>query len=133
MTLNCSRLMPNSLSARSTKFAISWAVHPTSTAALSRIGKSDVVAADAKLTQGRRLKIDPPRRGVLRSGGPHAGGGGSGGDPGLETARQEHSRDRAAARGVTQYGAPLSAGGRKAAVRAGSATEQARCVQALPR
>jgi hypothetical protein len=32
-----------------------------------------VVAADAKLTQGRRLKTDPPRRGVLRSGGPHAG------------------------------------------------------------
>ena len=39
-----------------------------------------------KLTQGRRLKIDPPRRGVLPSGGPHVGGGGSGGGPGLETA-----------------------------------------------
>src|SRR5713101_197718 len=32
------------------------------------------------------LKIDPPRRGVLPRGGPHVGGGGSGGDPGLETA-----------------------------------------------
>src|SRR5271166_5035511 len=84
-----------------------------------------VVAADAKLTQGRRLKIDPPRRGVLRSGGPHVGGGGSGGDPGFETARQEHSRDRSDARRVTQYGATLSAGRRTTAVRAGSTTEQA--------
>src|SRR5579883_1667625 len=55
----------------------------------------EFVSADAKLTQGRRLKTDPPRRGVLRTGGPHAGGGGSGGDPGLETAGQKHSRDRA--------------------------------------
>jgi hypothetical protein len=39
-----------------------------------------------KLTQGRPLKIDLPRRGILPSGGPHVGGGGSGGDPGLETA-----------------------------------------------
>jgi hypothetical protein len=45
-----------------------------------------LVAADAKLTQGRPLKIDLPRRGILPSGGPHVGGGGSGGDPGLETA-----------------------------------------------
>lgn len=53
------------------------------------------VAADAKLTRGRQLKIDPPRRGVLPSGGPHVGSGGSGGDLGLETAGKEHSRDRA--------------------------------------
>ena len=52
------------------------------------------VAADAKLTQGRRLKIDPPRREVLPSGGPHVGGGGSSGDPGLEAAGQEHPRDQ---------------------------------------
>src|SRR5271168_3233420 len=77
-----------------------------------------LVAADAKLTQGRRLKIDPPRRGVLLSGGPHVSGGGSGGDPGLETARQEHSQDRTDARRVTQYGAALSAGRRTAAVHA---------------
>src|SRR5271166_660963 len=76
------------------------------------------VAADAKLTQDRRLKIDPPQRRVLRSGGPYAGSGGSGGDSGLETAGQKHPRDRADARGVTQHGASLSAGRRAAAVRA---------------
>src|ERR1700733_2390835 len=43
---------------------------------------TDHVAAGGKLTQGRRLKNDPPRRGLLRNGGPHAGGGGNGGDPG---------------------------------------------------
>ena len=43
------------------------------------------VAADAKLTRGRRLKIYSSQRGVFPSGGPHVGGGGSGGDPGLET------------------------------------------------
>ncbi len=76
------------------------------------------VAADAKLTQGRRLKIDPPRRGVLRSGGPHVGGRGSGGNPGLETARQKHPRDRADSRRVAQHGATLSAGRRAAALHA---------------
>src|SRR5579875_613786 len=77
-----------------------------------------IVSADAKLTQGRRLKTDPPRRGVLRTGGPHAGGGGSGGDPGLETAGQKHSRDRANARRVAQHGTSLSTTRRAAAVSA---------------
>src|SRR5271170_1313782 len=66
----------------------------------------------------RRCKTDPPRRGVLRSGGPYAGRGGSGGDPGLETAGQEHPRDRSDARLVTQHGATVPAGRRIAAVRA---------------
>ncbi len=49
------------------------------------------VAAGGKLTQGRQLKTDPPRHGLLRWGGAHVGDGGSGGDPGLETAGQEHA------------------------------------------
>src|SRR6516225_6378994 len=61
-----------------------------------------------KTDPGRRLKIDPPRHGVPPRGECHVGGGGSGGDPGLEKAGQEHSRDRAHARGVAQYGAALS-------------------------
>ena len=73
-------------------------------------GVRTIVAAGAKLTQGRRLKTDPAWRGVLPSGGTHAGGGGSGGDPGLEQARQKHSRDRAEARSVAQHGAALFAG-----------------------
>src|SRR5271170_4224752 len=66
-----------------------------------------VVSADAKLTQGRRLKTDPPRREVHRSGGPHAGGGESGGDPGLEQAGQERACDRTDARRVAQHSAAL--------------------------
>src|SRR5271169_3176656 len=85
---------------------------------IAKATRKIIVAADAKLTQGRRLKIDPPRRGVLRSGGPYAGRGGSGGDPGLETAGQEHPRDRSDARLVTQHGATVPAGRRIAAVRA---------------
>ena len=57
--------------------------------------------------QGRRLITDSPRRVVLRSGKPHADGGGSGGDSDLERAGQEHSRNRADARGVAQHGALL--------------------------
>ena len=63
---------------------------------------SEGVAAEAKLTQVRRLKTDPPRRGVFRSGGPHAGGGGSGGDPCLEAAGQ---RAFARSRGCSSWSA----------------------------
>ena len=49
-----------------------------------------------------------PDVGVLRAGGPHVGGGASGGDPGLETAGQKHSRDRADSRCVAQHAFTLS-------------------------
>jgi hypothetical protein len=75
------------------------------------------VAADAKLTQGRRLEVDPPRREVLPSGGPHASGGGSGGDPGLETTREERSRARPNARRITQHDTALSARSRRRRLR----------------
>jgi len=57
----------------------------------------DDVAAGGKLTQGRRLKNDPPRRtGYSEVEGAHAGDGGSGGDPGPGAVRQHaHSGDRA--------------------------------------
>src|SRR5215469_13863127 len=71
-----------------------------------------------KTDPGRRLKIDPPRHGLLREGGPYAGGGGSGGDPGLETAGQEYSQDCADAEPVTKHGAALSAWRGTAAVSA---------------
>ena len=74
------------------------------------------VAAGAKLTQGRRLKTDPPRREVVLGGGPHAGGGASGGDPGFEQTGQEHPGDRADARGFAQHGAALFTWQRTAAL-----------------
>src|SRR5208283_5251110 len=68
---------------------------------------SNSVAAGAKLTQGRRLKTDPPRREVVRSGGPHAGGGASGGDPGFEKTGKERPGDRADFGCIAQHGATL--------------------------
>jgi|SRR5580658_4450427 hypothetical protein len=48
----------------------------------------------------RQSKPDPGRCEVLLMGGPHAGDGGSGGDPGTEPAREKHSCDRADAQGT---------------------------------
>ncbi len=55
---------------------------------------------------------------ILEFGRPEVDGGGSGGDPGLEAAGQEHSRDRADARRVAQQSTALSARRRAVAVRA---------------
>ncbi len=88
------------------------------TEALAKRCASTSCKRRCKTDPGRRLKTDPPWRGVLRSGGPHAGGGGSGGDPGIKQAGQEHSRHRANAEGVAQHGAALCTQRRVAAVRA---------------
>jgi hypothetical protein len=68
------------------------------------------VSVNVILTRDRQSKSDPPH-GVLLFGGPHAGDRESGGDPGPESARPQHSSARSDAWGITQQGAALSAQG----------------------